>query len=162
MFGIINALMGSPSWKSSVFILSFDESSGFYDHVPPQPAVRPDGIPPQDLRAGDVCTSGGQNSPVCHFQYTGFRVPLLVISPFTRKNYVSQVIWITCHDLIVATIRFRPRKRFRIPSDTPVWSDVAGIARVAWREWPDMQLSTRWPILWLRQKGRPRFANGSN
>lgn len=90
--GIINALMRSPSWKSSVFILSFDEGGGFYDHVPPQPAVSPDGIPPQDLRAGDVCTSGGQNSPVCDFQHTGFRVPLLVISPFTRKNYVSHTV----------------------------------------------------------------------
>ncbi|HSB74806.1 MAG TPA: alkaline phosphatase family protein, partial [Terriglobales bacterium] len=30
---LINALMGSSSWKDSVFFLSFDEAGGFYDHV---------------------------------------------------------------------------------------------------------------------------------
>jgi phospholipase C len=54
--------------------------------------VSPDGIPPQDFRAGDVCTTGGQNSPVCDFKFTGFRVPLIVISPFTRKNYISHTV----------------------------------------------------------------------
>lgn len=34
---IINALMQSPSWASSVFFLSYDEPGGPYDHVPPVP-----------------------------------------------------------------------------------------------------------------------------
>jgi phospholipase C len=34
---IINALMGSPSWASSVFFLSYDEPGGPFDHVPPVP-----------------------------------------------------------------------------------------------------------------------------
>ena len=33
---LINALMKSPYWKDSVFILTWDEGGGFYDHVPPQ------------------------------------------------------------------------------------------------------------------------------
>ena len=86
---LINALMQSPSWKDSAFILTYDESGGLYDHVPPQPAVSPDGISPIDLQPGDVCTSGGAN---CNFNYTGFRVPLLVVSPFTKKNYVSHTV----------------------------------------------------------------------
>ena len=36
--------MQSSSWQDSVFILTFDEFGGFYDHVPPQAAVSPDGI----------------------------------------------------------------------------------------------------------------------
>jgi phospholipase C len=35
--GLINALMQSPSWSSSVFFLSFDEPGGPFDHVPPVP-----------------------------------------------------------------------------------------------------------------------------
>jgi phospholipase C len=35
--GIINALMQSTSWSSSVFFLSYDEAGGPYDHVPPVP-----------------------------------------------------------------------------------------------------------------------------
>jgi phospholipase C len=84
---IINALMASSSWKDSAFILTFDEFGGLYDHVPQQPAVSPDGIKPQDLNPGDVCTTS--TGPLCDFVYTGFRVPLIVVSPYTKKNYVS-------------------------------------------------------------------------
>ena len=77
---LINALMASPSWKDSVFLLSFDEGGAAYDHVVPMTAVQPDGIPPRDLTATD---------PSGDFTRTGFRVPLIVVSPFTRKGYVS-------------------------------------------------------------------------
>jgi phospholipase C len=85
---IINALMDSPSWKDSVFILTWDEFGGFYDHVAPQPSVSPDNVPPQDLQPNDIC-SQNHTSPICDFKYTGFRVPMTVVSPFTKKNYVS-------------------------------------------------------------------------
>ena len=84
---LINSLMQSTSWKDSVFILTFDEGGGFYDHVPPQPTVSPDGIKPTDLQTGDVCTA--TLGPTCDFVYTGYRVPLIVVSPFTKKNFVS-------------------------------------------------------------------------
>lgn len=93
---LINSFMQSAYWQDSVFILTFDEFGGFYDHVPPQPAVSPDGIKPSDLLPGpppngpDICvlTSG----PTCDFVYTGYRVPLIVISPFSKKNYVSHTV----------------------------------------------------------------------
>jgi phospholipase C len=84
---LINGLMASTSWKDSAFILTFDEFGGLYDHVSPQSAVSPDGIQPVDLPAGDVCTV--TTGPTCDFVYTGYRVPLIVVSPYTKKNYVS-------------------------------------------------------------------------
>jgi phospholipase C len=87
---LINALMQSSSWKDSAFILTFDEFGGLYDHVSPQPAVSPDGIKPVDLNPGDVCTKG--TGPLCDFTYTGYRVPLIVVSPYARKNYVSHTV----------------------------------------------------------------------
>ena len=87
---LVSALMNGPSWKDSIFVLTFDEFGGFYDHVPPQPAKSPDGIKPNDLLPGDVCTS--VTGPTCDFVYTGYRIPLIVISPFTRKHYVSHTI----------------------------------------------------------------------
>jgi len=33
--------MTSSSWKDSVFILTYDEAGGLYDHVPAQKAVAP-------------------------------------------------------------------------------------------------------------------------
>ncbi len=87
---LINGLMTSSSWSDSVFVLTYDEFGGLYDHVPPQPAVSPDGIKPVDLLPGDVCTK--VTGPICDFTYTGYRVPLIVVSPFTKKNYVSHTV----------------------------------------------------------------------
>jgi phospholipase C len=101
---IINALMQSPAWKDSVFIFTYDEYGGLYDHVAPQPTVSPDGIKPVDLNPGDVCTKG--TGPICDFIYTGYRVPLLVISPFTKKNYVSHTIADTTAILRLIETRF--------------------------------------------------------
>jgi phospholipase C len=87
---LINGLMASPSWKDSAFILTFDEFGGLYDHVSPQPAVSPDGIKPVDLLPLDVCTQ--TTGPTCDFVFTGYRVPLIVVSPYTKKNYVSHSV----------------------------------------------------------------------
>ncbi|HKW68719.1 MAG TPA: alkaline phosphatase family protein [Terriglobales bacterium] len=93
---LVNALMASPSWKDSAFFLSFDEAGGFYDHVAPQPAVSPDGIPPSDLVTSpplDICAPGnGAGGYTCDFTLTGFRVPLIVISPYAKKHYVSHTV----------------------------------------------------------------------
>ena len=87
---LINALMNSSSWEDSAFIFFFDESGGLYDHVAPQPTVSPDGIAPVDLPAGYICT--GTTGPICNFTYTGYRIPLTVISPYAKKNYVSHTV----------------------------------------------------------------------
>ncbi|MFZ0270208.1 MAG: alkaline phosphatase family protein [Acidobacteriaceae bacterium] len=87
---LINALMQSSSWKDSAFILTYDENGGIYDHVAPQPAVSPDGIKPVDLLPGDICTT--TTGPTCDFVYTGYRVPLIVVSPYSNKNYVSHTV----------------------------------------------------------------------
>jgi phospholipase C len=88
--GLINSVMQSSEWDDSVFILTFDEFGGLYDHVSPQSAVSPDGIAPVDLQTGDICTSS--TGPTCDFVNTGYRVPLIVISPYAKKNYVSHTV----------------------------------------------------------------------
>ena len=85
----VNALMNSSSWKDSVFFLTYDEGGGFYDHVPPMSVPSPDGIPPQDLKPTDICNLGETDRFTCDFTVSGFRVPLLVISPFTKPHFVS-------------------------------------------------------------------------
>jgi phospholipase C len=87
---LVNALMNSSSWEDSAFIFTFDESGGLYDHVAPQHTVSPDGIKPLDLPAGYICT--GKTGPICDFTYTGYRIPMTVISPYAKKNYVSHTV----------------------------------------------------------------------
>ena len=44
---IIDAVLHSPNWPHTVMFLVYDEHGGWYDHVPPQPVVRPDNVPPR-------------------------------------------------------------------------------------------------------------------
>ena len=87
--GLINTLMQSPSWKDSVFIYTYDEAGGFYDHVAPFSEPNPDGISPNDLPAGDICTAGKTNNVNCNFNISGYRVPMFIVSPFAKQHYVS-------------------------------------------------------------------------
>ncbi len=76
---IIDALMNSPAWHDSVFILAYDEGGGLYDHVPPFTVVAPDATPPQ-LGPSDLPGD---------FTLSGFRVPIIVLSPFVKPHFVS-------------------------------------------------------------------------
>ena len=83
---IVDALMASDNWKDSIFFLSYDEAGGAYDHEPPVQMPSPDNIPPV-LLPNDTCTT--TTGPMCDFTYTGFRLPNIVISPFSQKHYVD-------------------------------------------------------------------------
>jgi phospholipase C len=76
---IISALMNSSAWQSSVFILSYDEGGGLYDHVPPFQVPPPDNIAPI-LKSGDTQAT---------FNLSGFRIPITVISPWVKPHLVS-------------------------------------------------------------------------
>jgi len=77
----IDALMQSPAWGTSAFILAFDEGGGMYDHVPPFSVPAPDSIPPDiDPSKGDF---------IAGFDLTGFRVPFILVSPWGKPNFVS-------------------------------------------------------------------------
>ncbi len=81
---IIGAVLGSPNWSSTAMILVYDEHGGWYDHVPPRPAVRPDDVPPEITVPPDQPGA---------YDYTGFRVPCVVISPYAKQNFVSHTVF---------------------------------------------------------------------
>ena len=114
--GVIEALMYSPSWKDSAIIFTYDEPGGFYDHVPPQVATPPDTNPadqsPIDLKVNDACDGLSPEPAICTFGYTGYRVPMILISPFAKKNYVSHTVY--DHTAILHLIE----ERFGIPALT--------------------------------------------
>jgi phospholipase C len=84
MSGIYDALAKSPHWNETLFVVTYDEHGGFFDHVPP-PSV-------DDEHAADG------------FSQVGFRVPSVVLSPWLSTQ-VSDVafdhtsIWKTVHEL---------------------------------------------------------------
>ncbi len=79
---VVNAVMQSPNWPKTVLIYCYDEHGGYYDHVPPPPAPAPDGMGPK-LKPGDVKDG---------YTRLGMRVPAVIVSPFSKKDYVSHVV----------------------------------------------------------------------
>ena len=82
VYNVVNALETSPNWSDSALFLTYDENGGFYDHVAPPAAVVPDNIAPM-LQPGDTPAS---------FDHYGFRVPVVVVSPYAKAHYVSHVV----------------------------------------------------------------------
>jgi phospholipase C len=84
----INRLMKSRYWSHLAIIICYDDSDGWYDHVMP-PNVN------QSQTPYDVFTGNGQsgtNPPLGGFQGRfgyGPRLPLVVISPFAKQNFVD-------------------------------------------------------------------------
>lgn len=90
---IISALMNSDAWKDSVFILTYDEGGGLYDHVPPVMVPLPDSYGPgqcPDPNNGtqNYCATGSLGGT---FNLTGLRVPVVVMSPYGKPNFVSHI-----------------------------------------------------------------------
>ncbi len=48
---VINRVMHGPGWPDTLLIWLYDEHGGYYDHVPPPPAVPPDDVPGRSLVA---------------------------------------------------------------------------------------------------------------
>jgi phospholipase C len=62
---LVNALQNSPYWCSTALFITWDDFGGFFDHVPPP------------------------NQPNSDVYGPGFRVPLLVISPWARPGFID-------------------------------------------------------------------------
>jgi phospholipase C len=80
---IINAAMHGKAWAKTLLIWTYDEHGGYYDHVPPPAAIKPDSIAPEINVPPDL--PGG-------YDRYGFRVPAIIVSPYAKKNYVSHVV----------------------------------------------------------------------
>jgi phospholipase C len=89
---VVEAVLGSPAWARTLLIYTYDEHGGYYDHVPPPPAIAPDSIPPR-LTPTDV--PGG-------YDIYGPRVPAVIASPYAKPNAVTDAIH--DHTSVLATI----------------------------------------------------------
>ncbi len=79
---VINAIAANPAlWAQSAVVITYDESDGFYDHVPPR-----------------ILSYGPDSLPLSR----GVRVPLLLISPYARAHVVSHAEG--DHNAVIETI----------------------------------------------------------
>jgi phospholipase C len=104
VYKIVNAVMKSPQWAHTALFITYDENGGEYDHVAPPAACLPDSVAPI-LSGGDVGTAGT-------FDRYGFRVPIVVVSPYAKKAFVSHTVY--SHTSIIRFIE----AKFTLPALT--------------------------------------------
>jgi phospholipase C len=86
---LLAALVANPAvWSKTVLFHMYDENDGFFDHVPPP--VPPAGAAGEYLGVTPLPADAmGVRGPIG----LGFRVPLLVISPFSRGGHVASQVF---------------------------------------------------------------------
>jgi phospholipase C len=85
---VYRAVTTSPNWSNTVLVINFDEWGGFFEHVPPSLAP----IPAADAALG----SDGRR---------GFRVPALVVSPWSPRATVAHGLY--DHTSVLKMIEWR-------------------------------------------------------
>jgi phospholipase C len=82
----VNSIEQSKYWSSTAIVITYDDSDGWYDHQAPT-IINGSNDPTQDAA---ICTSVavtiGSNNDRCGYSQ---RLPFVVISPYTKQNYVS-------------------------------------------------------------------------
>jgi len=81
---IYSALANSPAWERTMFVITYDESGGLFDHVPP----------PRN-----------EDDERDEFRQMGFRVPTIVIGPHVKQGFIDHTLLEHCS--IASTIDSR-------------------------------------------------------
>ncbi|GHJ41095.1 phosphocholine-specific phospholipase C [Streptomyces sp. TS71-3] len=121
---VLDALTSDPDvWSKTVLLLTYDENDGFFDHVvPPYPAASKDqGGSTVDV-GPDVYTPTGSSTSVAGTYGLGQRVPMLVVSPWSKGGRVCSEVF--DHTSIIRFIE----KRFGVhePNVSPWRRTVCG------------------------------------
>jgi phospholipase C len=85
---VYHALQNSPNWGKTLFLITYDEHGGIYDHVAP-----PSGIP--------------DDSSDLDFHRYGVRVPAIVVSPWVAAGFATPPELVFDHTSIIKTILLR-------------------------------------------------------
>jgi phospholipase C len=99
---LFHAVSSGPGWANTVFIINYDEWGGFFDHVPPRRVTA-------GVSIGQDPHTGVDQDLVHNKVLTGFRVPCIVASPFTRtpSNSTSVTHGFYDHTSVLKLIEWR-------------------------------------------------------
>src|SRR5580658_3303911 len=81
---VLQTLVSNPDvWATTALFITYDENGGFFDHVAPPTA--PEGTPGEYIVPAVTDPTVAGSGPIG----LGFRVPMLILSPFSRGGFVS-------------------------------------------------------------------------
>lgn len=89
----IDILTKNPEvWKKTIFILTYDENDGYFDHIPPYVVPKPNDLATGKVSAQIDVSSDYElkkDSPIG----LGYRVPMLIASPWSKGGYVNSQVF---------------------------------------------------------------------
>jgi phospholipase C len=135
---VVEALVNSKAWSRTALFVTYDENGGFFDHV--RPPTPPKGTKGEYLTVSKLPEKAeGIRGPVG----LGFRVPTIVVSPFSRGGLV-------CSDVFdhTSTLRFlETRFRVKVPNLS------------SWRRRSTGDMTSAFNFAARPNSSRPRLAN---
>jgi len=100
---VMDILTKNPDiWKKTIFILTYDENDGYFDHVPPFVASHPykkdEGLTSKKIRTGVEYVSNARQQSIKDRAREsaiglGYRVPLVIASPWSRGGWVNSEVF---------------------------------------------------------------------
>ncbi|CAG7959506.1 unnamed protein product [Penicillium salamii] len=79
---VYDAVRTGPQWDKTLLLITFDETGGFFDHVAPPLAVRPD-----DKTYTETAADGSEYT--LNFDRLGGRMPTWLVSPYAPRGHVE-------------------------------------------------------------------------
>jgi phospholipase C len=95
---LVNFLEQQPEWRDTAVILTYDDSDGWYDHAYAVPTSASYNATADQVNGPGLCGKGPATQPqpdglagqpVNGRCGPGTRIPFVVISPYAKRNYVS-------------------------------------------------------------------------
>jgi len=104
---VINRVMHGKGWADTLLIWVYDEHGGYYDHVPPPDAVPPDDVEGRSMLTrrtwlrtcmrpffpGYIAHAEKLDAGPRRYDRYGFRVPAVIVSPYSRPDYVCTQVF---------------------------------------------------------------------
>jgi phospholipase C len=104
---VINRVIHGKGWPDTLLIWTYDEHGGYYDHVPPPPAVPPDDTEGKSMAArpswlqaihrllfpGYVKDAENEDKEPMPYDRYGVRVPAVLVSPYARRDCVLSEVF---------------------------------------------------------------------
>jgi phospholipase C len=152
-------------WKKTIFILTYDENDGYFDHVPPFVAPHP-GKPgtgkvsdPIDTTPEYVSSPGEQSNKALARESAiglGYRVPLVIASPWSRGGYVCSEVYDHTSSLqfLEKFLSHKTGKKIAEPNISAWRRAVCGDLTAAFRPYNGEPVTTPAPL------GRDAFVEG--
>ncbi len=151
---VMDILTKNPEvWKKTIFILTYDENDGYFDHVPPFVVPHPSepgsgkvskGIDPALEYVASAAQQSQKNAARISPIGLGYRVPMVVASPWSRGGWVNSEVF--DHTSSLQFLEHFFETKFRKPvkeENMSAWRrTVCGDLRSVFRPWNGEKIET--------------------